>query len=837
MANTARLVAYRFRATLARQWGGYVILIVLVGLLGGVSLGALAGARRTQSSYGSYLASTNPTDLQMFTAFDNPALGSPVGYDPATIARLAHVPGVESQSAVVGFDPNIDYLRGVHAHVPPGAKPAVLEGAMGGEYTTQDRAHLVAGRFANPESPSEAVMNAQAATELGIHIGSVVRVALNSDAQEVLLGSPTGPSSLPPARVFSLRLVGIVVFPHDVAQDDYNNLGSAMVLLTPALTHRLAVCCAGYSYSGVTLAPGAHLRSVEGAITRSGVTLAKSGLGGFQTSAPDITAAGRAIRPVSVTLAVFGGLAALALLVVTVQLVDRQLRRQRGDAATLRALGAGQVLTIADSCTGLVVAAVAGSVVAVAVALALSPLFPLGPVRPVLSADVHADVTVLGFGFIALVAGLVGICVLEAYRLDPHRVGRGQHLVHSPTLATRVAGSSSLGVSAATGIRFALEPGERDPVPVRSAILGAALAVLVIVSTVVFGASLNQLVDHPSLYGWNWNYALLSGFAGDEDLPAQQSASLLAHDRHVVAASGVYFVTLDIDGQAVPSIGTSPGARVGPPLLSGHGVQARNQVVLGSSTMAALGVHLGDTVRAGGRGGGKTVRLTVVGTATMPALMGPGMGVGAVIDYHLIPPNVRNTQGNLVPGPNAYLIRTDGPPGRALRSLESVVASINNPNAPSPGSAGGAIALLRPVEIVDSHSLVAIPAVLGAGLAAGAALALGATLVASVRRRRRDLAVLKTLGLSGRQLASVIGWQSSVTVAIGVVIGVPLGIILGHVLWVQFAQAIAAVPEVSVPPDPLTLIVVGAFVLSIVVALIPGRLAGRTRTAVLLRAE
>ena len=159
------------------------------------------------------------------------------------------------------------------------------------------------------------------------------------------------------------------------------------------------------------------------------------------------------------------------------------------------------------------------------------------------------------------------------------------------------------------------------------------------------------------------------------------------------------------------------------------------------------------------------------------------MGTGAIIDYRLIPASARNTQGSAVTGPNAYLIRTDGASVPALRSLEGINDTINLPSSPSSGSAGGVVSQLRPEEIVNSHSIVVIPAVLGASLAVGAALALGTTLVASVRRRRRDLAVLKTLGLSGRQLGTVIVWQSSVTVVIGTIIGVPLGIILGHVLW------------------------------------------------------
>ena len=50
------------------------------------------------------------------------------------------------------------------------------------------------------------------------------------------------------------------------------------------------------------------------------------------------------------------------------------------------------------------------------------------------------------------------------------------------------------------------------------------------------------------------------------------------------------------------------------------------------------------------------------------------------------------------------------------------------------------------------------------------------TLTASVRRRRRDLALLKTLGFTRRQLAAAVSWQSTVPVAIGTALGVPLGI-------------------------------------------------------------
>ena len=44
----------------------------------------------------------------------------------------------------------------------------------------------------------------------------------------------------------------------------------------------------------------------------------------------------------------------------------------------------------------------------------------------------------------------------------------------------------------------------------------------------------------------------------------------------------------------------------------------------------------------------------------MPAIMGPGMGTGALIDDQLIPAAVRNAQGNTIPGPQVFFVRTKG---------------------------------------------------------------------------------------------------------------------------------------------------------------------------------
>jgi hypothetical protein len=101
----------------------------------------------------------------------------------------------------------------------------------------------------------------------------------------------------------------------------------------------------------------------------------------------------------------------------------------------------------------------------------------------------------------------------------------------------------------------------------------------------------------------------------------------------------------------------------------------------------------------------------------------------------------------------------------------------------------------------------------------------------------RDLAVLKTLGFTRRQLAATVAWQSSVSVVIGVVVGVPLGIITGRLLWSIFATGINAVPAPTVPVWSIVSISVGALVLANLVAAVPGRIAAGTPTALVLRAD
>jgi FtsX-like permease family len=838
--ETVREATYRFRATIRRRWAGYLTLVVFIGLVGGVALAATAGARRTQSSFPTYLASTNPPVAQMFTEF---APISNTGYSETVAAAVSRVPYVEQAVTVVGFDGNLQVL-GKSLSGVPGEAPPALEGSTGpdAEYYATDRATVLQGRMPDPRRLNEIVMSAGSAAEYRLHLGSILHVAFFTDVQTSSSDFAGYPKDTP-YLIVPFKLVGIIEWSPQVVEDDDAALGDQLAVMTPALTKKLETCCAYYSYESFHLEGGrTHEASVASAVSKIVPNLGP--MAGASTNAPYVAKAERAIRPEAIALGVFGLIAGLAALVINAQVISRLVRRNAEEAAVVRALGAGPAMVMADGLLGVLGSIVAGSVLAVGVAVALSPLAPIGPVRPVYpDITVSFDWTVLGFGLLLFVVALTVAALVVAYRVAPHRLARRATRAARDPAWDRAAVTVGLSPSAVLGIRSAVgSRSGRDAAPVRSALLGAVVAVTVIVTSLTFASSLNALVSQPPLYGWNWNYALLAGFSAAENLPAAETAALLDHDSEVAHWSGAYFENVTLDGQPVPVLAMSPGAAVSPSMLSGHPADKPSEIVLGPATLASLHKHLGGTVIADVDGHPR-IHLRIVGSATLPTIGASGnpsleMGTGAVMATSLFPATDLNQQGAPVAGPMAVFIalRPGVSQASALRSLDHITNVLNrrsDPDAPI----GGVVGALRPAEIANYHSISATPALLAAVLAIGAIGALGLTLIASVRQRRRQFALLKALGFTQGQIASSVAWQSSVAALIGVVLGIPIGIALGRWLWTLFADGISAVPHPTVPSLSIAAVALGALVFANLVAIVPGRVAARTRTSLLLRSE
>jgi hypothetical protein len=712
---------------------------------------------------------------------------------------------------------------------------------------------VVCGRTA--ARPDEVVATSRAAAQLHLHVGSRLRLGIWASA-------PGG--GLPPfRRRLDLRVTGIGVVSTQVVQDDIDTDRTGFLVGTPALDRELVPCCTATSYVGLRVAGGSRYAAAVGQEyerleTTSSFYTGQSGqvlqlLQVYDTGAIEAEAQ-RAIRPEAIALGVFGLIAGLAALIIGAQSVSRQLRAHAADAAILRALGAGPGTAVADSVLGVAGAIIAGALLAVAVAIGLSPFSLFGPVREAAPGrGAYLDATALGLGALALIAALGAVTAIAGYRQAPHRAAARQPRTGRGSAIVAAGMSAGLPAAGIAGLRFALEPG-RGPttVPVRSVMTGAILAVLVGVATLTFAASLGYLIAHPRLYGWNFSYALYST-DGWGPFPPSVTGPRLHADRDIAAATGVYFLTVQIDGQTVPAILSPVHAGVAAAPLSGTGLDGPGQIVLGPATLAQLHVRVGDQVTVQLGSVIRNARLRVAGTAALPAIgdtlsVHPSLSTGAILPIQVVSRAALQDAGP-ESGPNAIFVRLRPgvSPAAGLASLRRLTASYNTiAHSPAVLRQAGPTALelqasvlpaQRPAEIVNYKSMGAMPATLAGGLAAGAAAGLGLTLVASVRRRRRDLALLKTLGFTRVQLAAAVAWQATITAVGGLLVGLPLGIAAGRWLWLAFARQLSAVPAVTVPATSLALIVVAALALANLVAAVPGRIAARTPVAAILRAE
>jgi hypothetical protein len=143
----------------------------------------------------------------------------------------------------------------------------------------------------------------------------------------------------------------------------------------------------------------------------------------------------------------------------------------------------------------------------------------------------------------------------------------------------------------------------------------------------------------------------------------------------------------------------------------------------------------------------------------------------------------------------------------------------------------------RPNGVTNYARIDAAPEVLGALLAALGLAVLSQLIVVSSRRRRRDFAVLRALGLMRYQVSSITAWQVSALAVLALAAGLPLGVAAGRQAWSVFG-GVLGVPAHAITPLPPLLLSIPAVVLLVnAAAFWPGRRAGRIRPADVLRAE
>jgi hypothetical protein len=143
----------------------------------------------------------------------------------------------------------------------------------------------------------------------------------------------------------------------------------------------------------------------------------------------------------------------------------------------------------------------------------------------------------------------------------------------------------------------------------------------------------------------------------------------------------------------------------------------------------------------------------------------------------------------------------------------------------------------RPNGVTNYASIDRAPTVLAAVLALVGAAVLGQFIVVSGRRRRRDFAILKALGMLRSQVRAITAWQVSTLTGLALLAGLPLGIVVGRWSWALFGHG-PGIPAVAITPVRAVLIMVPAvIVIANAIALWPGQATARLSPATVLRAE
>jgi FtsX-like permease family len=836
---------YWWRSHRSSTWRSLLAIVVVGGLLGASALGALAGARRTASAYSRYLAATNASDAMV----NIPGLvpGIPVTR-PMTL--ISHLPGVSQSAVYIGIDA-YPVLGGKvdDAWQVNDVTGTLSSSSFGADGFSQDKMTVLAGRLPSPRSTSQVVLTPGIAARFGVGVGSRVTYLFSNGGNP----SPGIPRVRPVRRTF--RVAAIVAVP-PVLTDQSDGVNATV--LPPAATRQL-IAYYQFGWVGVRLDRGAdgipelqrHLASLAAAVTQQIPQPFRAELGGglaFNISSSAIIhdQVQQAIRPQALALAIFGGIAALAMLVLVGQGLARLISRAGGDISVMRGLGATRAqvaLTAGLPACGAVIGSV---ILAVAGAIALSPLAPVGPIRQFdPDRGLQADALVLGGGSAVLIVLLLAALTLMATQAVRQP---GDRPATRASDVARVAAAAGLPAPAVVGSRNALEPGSgRRAAPVRASLVGSVAAVTAVTVAVVFGASLNRLITHPAQYGWNWGI-LIQAEGGYGNWTPGSLAKLIDGQPNVTGWSELGFssVPLGRGGTIVPVLGVQRhSGTVEPPTTSGHPINGSGQIELGTVTMRQLGVHVGQTIPAGP--GPHRKWLTVVGTVTLPSFGAArtdhvSLGRGAMMSEDelltvlgVTPAEMKQARVSSQAAPSAVAI--DLAPGTTRRQRADLVRRITSANPD--GTPGGTYQLtqFKAAAIENASQMGGQPLALALGLAAAAVLSLTVTVLADVRRRRRELALLKALGMTRRQVRAIVAWQTSITLGIAVLIGIPLGILTGRLAWRTFAGSLGVAPVTVVP---VLLAVAGAAALLIAgnaLTWVPGTIAARTSPSIALRTE
>lgn len=794
----------RLRAELRHRWRGWLGLALMIGVFAGATIATVAGARRTDSAYPRFLAQANPYDqfLLGVSLYDE--------VDPVTPQSLSTIPQVETVIRAEFFG-STDGLMMIGS----------ADDRLGRSFNA---VKVVEGEL--PERADELGVPVAIAEERGYRVGQTITIPF----------AALGPSGEPVPVPIRMKVAAIIAAPGEFPP--YGDLGPPSFHLTSAFVRANQRRVYHDRFFLVWLRNGtADLKDFrEGLRTTFG---GRPAIGYAQSALTKNVV--RSFHLQATSLWLFAACLAIVALLVLGQTLGRQALIEGIEYPALRALGlTRRQLTILGFARASL-PAVAGAVMAVPVAILLSPLAPRGLAR---AAEPHpgfaVDATAIGLGaLIASVALLAfaALPIVRAARLAA-AFGASQEATERVSRVAVVATRAGASAPAVIGIRLALEPGRgRTAVPVRATIVGVALAVAAVVIALGFGASLNHLLETPRLYGVTWS--ALVRYQGDADSPGVEPfKAAMERARHVpgveivgLASPGIPFF---VDGVQADGMGLPVGDRTfEPPILSGRAPRTATEIVLGPKTLKLIGKEVGDRVAVGAVGVRPTT-FTIVGKAVVPTVGHTGnLGEGSILTFEgmrAFDPDSGELIRDIASGnTGTYFVRFR--PGTSLevgsKRLNEAMKPLSFEVEPPP----------QPGDLLNFGRSQSLPFILSGMLGLLALATLAHVLFTSIARRRRDLAILKTLGFTRGETRRAVAWQSTTFIVVAAALGLGFGILAARWLWTRYAENLGIIPAPRLPALIVLAILPAGILIANALALLPGRSAARTRPAMVLRAE
>jgi len=348
--------------------------------------------------------------------------------------------------------------------------------------------------------------------------------------------------------------------------------------------------------------------------------------------------------------------------------------------------------------------------------------------------------------------------------------------------------------------------------PRRTAATASALMVgLTLVSMMaVFGQSTKASVDRTIAKNFSADY-VVSNAIGVPFSPAV--VDQVKKVPGVDAVARFRYVAAKVGGEStqVGGIEPAPFAKAMKVRMDSGTIGALSgQTILVESKLAkAKGLSVGDKVT-----------MSIAGNEASYPVVGIFEALPGISGWQYLTSLEALSAAGVVPADNfAYVVRAPGADAATVRAgIDSVVAGL--PTVTLKDQAEFAAEQRAPID----QMLALIYALLGLAVVI-AVLGIVNTLALSVIERTREVGLLRAVGLSRRQLRTMVRLEAIIISLLGAVLGVGLGLVFGVAL--QRSQADSGIEVLSVPFVQLFIFVALAALVGVLAAVWPARRAAR----------